>query len=150
MINKHQQPLFLVGYNYDYVDASDFMDLFVTGGRHAWSYKPYDQTVAAADHSFDAKQRAALYEKAQHILADQAPASFLYVPVNSYLWNPKFAHPFTLPSRSLASRWARSAAIVASGSFTQRSSPSLHRSMRPPPSDQVRATCTRSRAQSMS
>jgi peptide/nickel transport system substrate-binding protein/oligopeptide transport system substrate-binding protein len=100
MINKHEQPLFLVGYNYDYVDASDFMDLFVTGGRHAWSYKPYDQTVAAADHSFDAKQCAALYEKAQHMLADQVPASFLYVPVYSYLWNPKFAHPFRLPQQT--------------------------------------------------
>ena len=96
-INKHEQPLFFVGYNYDYVDASDFMDLFVTGGRHAWSYKPYDQTVAAADHSFDAKQRAALYEKAQHILADQVPASFFFVPVFSSLWNPKLANPPTLP-----------------------------------------------------
>jgi ABC-type transport system substrate-binding protein len=100
LINKHQRPLFFVGYNYDYVDPSDFMDLFVTGGRHAWSYKPYDQTVTAADHSFDAKQRAALYEKAQHILADQVPASFFFVPVYSYLWNPKFAHPFRLPQQT--------------------------------------------------
>src|SRR6202795_95630 len=43
----------------------------------------------------------------------------------------------------MASRCARSAAIVVGGSFTQRSSPSLHGSIRPPPSDQVRATCTR-------
>ncbi len=100
MINKHQQPLFFVGYNYDYVDTSDFMDLFVTGGRHAWSNKQYDQIVAAADHSFDARQRAALYAKAQHILADQVPASFLFVPVYSYLWNPKLAHPFTLPQQT--------------------------------------------------
>src|SRR5262245_19416193 len=35
--------------------------------------------------------------------------------------------------------------MVAGGSFTQRSSPSLQDSIRPPPSDQVRATCTRSR-----
>ena len=97
MINKHQQPLFFVGYNFDYVDPSDFMDLFVTVGRHAWSFKPYDQTVAAADHSFDPKQRVALYEKAQHILADQVPASFLFVPQYSFLWNPKIANPPTVP-----------------------------------------------------
>jgi len=99
-INKHKDPLYLVGYNYDYVDASDFMDLFSTGGRHAWSNKQYDQTVAAADHSFDAKQRMALYEKAQRIMAAQVPASFLYVPVYSYLWNPKFANPYTLPQQT--------------------------------------------------
>jgi peptide/nickel transport system substrate-binding protein/oligopeptide transport system substrate-binding protein len=99
-INKHAQPLFMVGYNYDYVDASDFMDLFVTGGRHAWSNKQYDQTVGAADHSFDATARAALYEKAQKIMAAQVPASFLFVPVYSYLWSPKFANPFTLPQQT--------------------------------------------------
>jgi oligopeptide transport system substrate-binding protein len=97
MINKHQQPLFFVGYNFDYVDPSDFMDLLVSGGRHAWSYKPYNQTVAAADHSFDPKQRLALYAKAQHILADQVPASFLFVPQYSFLWNPKIANPPTVP-----------------------------------------------------
>jgi len=97
-INKHQQPLFLVGYNYDYVDPSDFMDLFVTGGRHAWSYKPYDQTVAAADHSFDQRQRLALYGKAQRILAAQTPASFLFVPQYNFLWNPKIANPLLLPT----------------------------------------------------
>ena len=100
MINKHQQPLFFVGYNYDYVDASDFMDLFSTGGRHAWSYKPYDQAVASADHSFDAKARTALYAKAQQILADQVPASFLFVPVYSFLVNPKLAHYPTLPQQT--------------------------------------------------
>ena len=99
-INKHAQPLFMVGYNYDYVDASDFMDLFVTGGRHAWSNKQYDQTVGAADHSFDAAARAALYEKAQKIMAAQVPASFLFVPVYSYLWSPKFANPFTFPQQT--------------------------------------------------
>jgi oligopeptide transport system substrate-binding protein len=99
-INKHQEPLYFVGYNYDYVDTSDFMDLFVTGGRHAWSYAPYDQTVAAADHSFDNKTRATLYAKAQQILAAQVPASFLFVPVYSYLVNPKLAHPYTLPQQT--------------------------------------------------
>jgi len=99
-LNKHQLPLVLVGYNYDYVDSSDFMDLFSTGGRHAWSYKPYDQTVAAADHSFDAKTRTTLYAKAQRILGDQVPASFLFVPVYSVLWNPKLANPYTLPQQT--------------------------------------------------
>jgi len=99
-INKHTEPLFMVGYNYDYVNASDFMDLFVTGGRHAWSNKQYDQTVGAADHSFDTATRNADYEKAQKIMAAQVPASFLFVPVYSYLWNPKFANPFTLPQQT--------------------------------------------------
>ncbi len=99
-LNKHVDPLYMVGYNYDYVDASDFMDLFVTGGRHAWSNKQYDKTVAAADHSFDAAKRSALYEKAQKLMAAQVPASFLYVPVQTYLANAKLANPYTLPQQT--------------------------------------------------
>jgi ABC-type transport system substrate-binding protein len=56
--------------------------------------------VGAADHSFDAPARAALYEKAQKIMAAQVPASFLFVPVYSYLWNAKFANPFTFPQQT--------------------------------------------------
>jgi ABC-type transport system substrate-binding protein len=99
-INKHTEPLFMVGYNYDYVDSSDFMDLFVTGGRHAWSNAQYDATVKAADSSFDAATRVSLYEKAQKIMAAQVPASFLYVPVYSDLWNPKIVNPYTLPQQT--------------------------------------------------
>ena len=76
------------------------MDLFVTGGRHAWSNAQYDQTVAAADHSFDPATRAANYEQAQQIMAAQVPASFLFVPEYSVLWNPKMANPSTLPQQT--------------------------------------------------
>ncbi|HVC82726.1 MAG TPA: peptide ABC transporter substrate-binding protein [Chloroflexota bacterium] len=99
-INQHTEPLFMVGYNYDYVDTSDFMDLFVTGGRHAWSNKQYDQTVGAADHSFDQAARTPLYEKAQKIMAAQVPASFLFVPIYHDLWNAKFVNPYTLPQQT--------------------------------------------------
>jgi oligopeptide transport system substrate-binding protein len=103
-INKHQLPLFEVGYNYDYVDASDFMDLFVctssSCGRHAWSNAQYNQTVGAADHSFDTATRAKLYEQALQIMAAQVPASFLYVPEYSFLVNPKLVNYPTLPQQT--------------------------------------------------
>jgi oligopeptide transport system substrate-binding protein len=103
-VNKHQLPLFMVGYNYDYVDQSDFMDLFVctptSCGRHAWSNAQYNQTVAAADHSFDQAKRNALYEKAQQIMAAQVPASFLFVPEYSAIVNPKLVNYPTLPQQT--------------------------------------------------
>jgi len=96
-LNAHKLPLVFIGYNYDYVDTSDFLDLFVTGGRHAWSNAQYDALVKAGDHSFDAKTRAANYAKAQKVMADQVPASFMYVPANSILVNPKMANWPMLP-----------------------------------------------------
>src|SRR5271157_5902411 len=88
-LNRHTQPLVLICYSFDYVDPSDYIDLFITGGRQAWSYASCDQTVKAADSSFDSATRTKLYEKAQQILADRVPASFLFVPVYNSLWNPK-------------------------------------------------------------
>ena len=46
------------------------------------------------------RERQPLMVQAQRIMAAQVPASFLYVPVYSYLWNPKFANPYTLPQQT--------------------------------------------------
>jgi len=99
-LNAHKLPLVFIGYNYDYVDPSDFLDLFVTGGRHAWSNAQYDAIVKAGDHSFDPATRAADYKKAQQIMAAQVPASYMYTPSYSLLNNPKMANPPTLPQQT--------------------------------------------------
>ena len=39
----------LIPWDMDYYDASNFMDVFVTGGRHAWSNPDYDTLVKEAD-----------------------------------------------------------------------------------------------------
>lgn len=57
---------------------------------------------------------------------------------------------FSCTSRAIASTWVRSASRADAGSFTQRSSPSLVLSIRPPSSLQVRCTCRRERLQSIS
>jgi oligopeptide transport system substrate-binding protein len=89
-INKHTVPIFLAPYNYDYVDPSDFMDLFITGGRHAWSNATYDRIVKTADSTIHARSRLALYHQAQEILAQQVPAVFLWNNVALGLWKPRF------------------------------------------------------------
>ena len=89
-INKHAEPIFLAPYNYDYIDPSDFMDLFITGGRHAWSNATYDRIVKKADSTIDARTRLALYHQAQKILARQVPAVFLWNDVALSLWKPHF------------------------------------------------------------
>ena len=89
-INKHTEPIFLAPYNYDYIDPSDFMDLFITGGRHAWSNPTYDRMVKKADSTIDARTRLALYHQAQELLARQVPAVFLWNDVALGLWKPHF------------------------------------------------------------
>src|SRR5215211_425588 len=68
-LNAHELPFVLIPWDMDYYDASNFMDVFVTGGRHAWSNPDYDELVKDADGIVgDEARRAELYQDAEEIL----------------------------------------------------------------------------------
>ena len=87
-LNKHTQNLFLVKYGFDYMDPSNYMDLFLTGGRHAWSNPEYDELVREADSIEDWEKRIEKYRKAEKILVQEAPAVFLFQRIMSAVWEP--------------------------------------------------------------
>lgn len=87
-LNKHTHNFFLAPYGFDYVDPSNFMDLFLTGGRHAWSNSEYDKLVKEADASWDWETRLELYTKAQRLLIQESPAVFLMTQTRSMVWKP--------------------------------------------------------------
>ena len=35
-LNAHKLPLYILSYGYDYLDASNMLGIWTTGGRHAW------------------------------------------------------------------------------------------------------------------
>jgi len=73
--------LFLAPYEYDYLDPSNFYDLFKTGGRHHNSYPDYDAAVNAGDAEANWDKRLEDYAKAEQVLIDQAPIVPLVHPV---------------------------------------------------------------------
>ncbi len=73
--------LFLAPYEYDYLDPSNFYDLFKTGGRHHISYPDYDKLVDAGDAGADWDQRLDDYAKAEQVLIDNAALVPLVHPV---------------------------------------------------------------------
>lgn len=87
-LNKHTHNFFLAPYGFDYVDPSNFMDLFLTGGRHAWSNSEYDKLVKEADASWDWETRVKLYREAQRLLIQESPAVFLMTQTRSMVWKP--------------------------------------------------------------
>ncbi len=48
-LKDRSNALFLAPYEYDYLDPSNFYDLFKTGGRHHYAYPDYDALVNAGD-----------------------------------------------------------------------------------------------------
>jgi oligopeptide transport system substrate-binding protein len=73
--------LFLAPYEYDYLDPSNFYDLFKSGGRHHISYPEYDKLVDAGDAGADWNQRLVDYANAEQILIDNAALVPLVHPV---------------------------------------------------------------------
>jgi ABC-type oligopeptide transport system substrate-binding subunit len=93
-LNAHQLPFVLIPWDMDYYDASNFMDVFVTGGRHAWSNPDYDKLVKEADGIIgDEKRRADLYQQAEEILIKDVGGVFLWHPVFTQLWKPYIEGP---------------------------------------------------------
>jgi ABC-type transport system substrate-binding protein len=92
--NAHELPFVLIPWDMDYYDASNFMDVYITGGRHAWSNAEYDRLVQQADGIVgDEAQRAELYQQAEEILITDAGGVFLWHPIFTQLWKPYLTGP---------------------------------------------------------
>ncbi len=86
--NQHTHNLFFATYMFDYLDPSNLMDLFISGGRHAWSNSEYDELVRKADTIQDWNKRVELYRKAEEILIQEGPAVFIFQPIETAVWKP--------------------------------------------------------------
>ena len=87
-LNKHELPLVLIPWEYDYFDASNFMNIYRTGGRHPWSNAEYDRLVNEANSTMSEAQRCATYRKAEDVLVRDPGAAFLWHPTVIQLWKP--------------------------------------------------------------
>ncbi|MGA2380931.1 MAG: peptide ABC transporter substrate-binding protein [Spirochaetia bacterium] len=104
-LNNHTQNFFLLAYQFDYVDPSNFMDLFITGGRHAWSDPNYDAMVRQADPLTDATKRLNLYHSAEQLLLQQAPSAFICQQQYSAVWKPFLKGPGVEPNDKGIASW---------------------------------------------
>jgi len=80
-LKDRSNSLFLAPYEYDYLDPSNFYDLFKTGGRHHYSFPDYDKLVNAGDAESDWNKRLDDYAKAEQIIIDNAALVPLVHPV---------------------------------------------------------------------
>ncbi|MDP8907570.1 MAG: peptide ABC transporter substrate-binding protein [Chloroflexota bacterium] len=76
---KPTQILFgFVSYGMDYLDPSNMLGLWVSGGRHPWSNPEYDKLIADANVFLgDPAERIRMYQEAEKILVSDVPAVFV-------------------------------------------------------------------------
>jgi len=80
-LKDRTNSLFLAPYEYDYLDPSNFYDLFKSGGRHHYAFADYDKLVNSGDAGSDWEGRLADYAKAEQVLIDNAALVPLVHPV---------------------------------------------------------------------
>jgi oligopeptide transport system substrate-binding protein len=76
----------------DYLDPSTFLDLMLGDGGNnqtGWKNAEYDRLVLEADHAPDPVRRDALYQRAEQILADEAPIAPVYFYTRNNLIRPE-------------------------------------------------------------
>ncbi|WP_282603236.1 peptide ABC transporter substrate-binding protein [Paracoccus sp. PARArs4] len=85
----------------DYNEASTFLDWFRTDGYNSgkWSNEEYDQLLAEAR---TAEDTTPLYQRAEEILAEEAPAVFVYHYAKVDMINPAIKG---LPRENLLNTW---------------------------------------------
>ena len=68
-----------VSYGMDYVDPSNMLGVWKTGGRHSWSNPDFDAKLAEGTaYLGEEADRIAIFQEAERILVEDVPAVFAY------------------------------------------------------------------------
>lgn len=83
-----------VSYGMDYLDPSNMLGVWVTGGRHPWSNEEFDRLVNEGSTSLeDEETRMALFQEAERILVADVPAVWAYFETPIQLVKPYMTGP---------------------------------------------------------
>jgi ABC-type oligopeptide transport system substrate-binding subunit len=86
-LNSHKLPFYYVSYGFDYLDPSNMLGIWVTGGRHDWTNAQFDTLVKEATSLIgDTAKRDQEFKDAEKILVDDVGGVFIYhvTPGNIY------------------------------------------------------------------
>ncbi len=68
----------MVSYGIDYLDPSNMLGVWLSTGRHNWWNQTYDEMVLKASEMLDAEERIKLFQDAERLLVEEAPAVWIY------------------------------------------------------------------------
>jgi ABC-type transport system substrate-binding protein len=78
-LNAHKLPFYYLSYGFDYLDPSNMLGIWVTGGRHSWTNPQFDSLVKEATSlSGNQAKRDQEFKDAEKILVDDVGGAFIY------------------------------------------------------------------------
>jgi ABC-type transport system substrate-binding protein len=87
-LNAKKLQFYFLSYGYDYLDASNMLGIWVSGGRHAWKSDTFDKLVKEASASTDMVKRSQQFKDAEKILVNDAGGVFIYSATPGNIYRP--------------------------------------------------------------
>ncbi len=96
----------LISYGMDYLDPSNMLGVFLSGGRHPWSNAEYDRLVKeASSFTGDPAERTRMFQEAEKILVEDAAFVFVYHQTPGDLIKPFIKGPALEPDNNGVAAW---------------------------------------------
>lgn len=88
-LNNHTFQFGMVPYEFDFVDPSNLLGLWMSNGRHNWNNKAFDALMIAAGAEVkDPNRRISLYQDAERLLVEDIAGVFLWHKQKAQIWKP--------------------------------------------------------------
>jgi ABC-type transport system substrate-binding protein len=96
----------LISYGMDYLDASNMLGVFKSGGRHTWSNADFDALYTeASSFTGDPAERTQKFQDAEKILVDDVGSVFVYHQTPGDLIKPFLKGPALEPDDNGVAAW---------------------------------------------
>ncbi|MDP6514093.1 MAG: ABC transporter substrate-binding protein, partial [SAR202 cluster bacterium] len=87
-LNEQSLQFAMVSYGFDYVDASNFLSVFKTDGRHNWNDAEFEALRVEAAGNADPTERSGQMVKLQEILSERVGSVFLWGELQNQMHKP--------------------------------------------------------------
>ncbi|MFQ3631483.1 peptide ABC transporter substrate-binding protein [Roseiflexus sp.] len=78
----------MVSYGIDFLDPSNMLGVWLSTGRHNWFNKTFDEMVLKAAEMTDQEERIKIFQDAERLLCEEAPAVFIYHRTVADIYKP--------------------------------------------------------------
>ncbi len=105
-LNTHKIPFYLLTYGFDYLDPSNMLGIWVTGGREGWSNPKFDALVKDATSLVgNQAKRDQEFKDAEKILVDDVGGVFIYHVTPGWIYKSYLKGSELEPDKTGVTAW---------------------------------------------
>ena len=105
-LNTHKLPFYYISYGFDYLDPSNMLGIWVTGGRHDWTNPQFDTLVKEATSLIgDTAKRDQEFKDAEKILVEDVGGFFIYHVTPGNIYRPYLVGEELAPDKTGVAAW---------------------------------------------